>query len=435
MNIQNPPDQQPPTTTIPDSTPASTQTTAPARTSFFKKHAVVLSVFALITGTVLVAGVLTSAQLSRNSQENRSDAAIEQFVNFSFGSATKEVATNVEVTDTVKVNTSAMKLSAAVISIKFDPQYITMIGLAPTEALPVILQAAAIDNTAGTAKIAVGAAGAADSAFSGEGAIAELKFKAKATIPTETKIQYDSATLQAAVFGQNNNVAGIAGEMIVKNAATPPPTTPPPTTPPPTTPPPTTPPPTTPPPTTPPPGPTEVMSLNANFKLQGLTKAGVTMPATITVRYTPTGATAPVSKTFTQSATSTASGTLAVRAFPLEGVDIGTADTLEADVFIKVPTSLAQNAGTVTLVKNEGATLNSTVVLPVGDFKRDLDNEANIIKLNDLALAITEFKQLENPVNDDNREFDVDYNGIFNLQDLAIVMTNFDQLEYPGETP
>jgi hypothetical protein len=175
-------------------------------------------------------------------------------------------------------------------------------------------------------------------------------------------------------------------------------------------------------------------SLNLKFKLQGLRKEGIRQTAAVTVKYLPAGQTTPVTKSFTKEYLSNATGTLASDTpLVLDGVTTSAA-IANAEVYVKLPTSLMKKIGTTTLTPNAAVTITSDVVLPVGDFKND-GADKNIIKLNDLALALTEFKQLENPVTDANRLYDVDFSGSFNLQDIALVLTNFDQLEYPGETP
>ncbi|MBP7768471.1 hypothetical protein KA082_01390 [Candidatus Woesebacteria bacterium] len=178
-------------------------------------------------------------------------------------------------------------------------------------------------------------------------------------------------------------------------------------------------------------------SVDLSFKLQGLKKAGIKQTAAIQVKYVPNGQTAAVTKTYSKEFTSDATGVLkASTPLALSDISIATGSPITgAKIYVKVPTSLTKLVGTVTLTANQKTTLASSVVLPVGDFKREPAAEANMLKFNDLALAITEFKQLENPVNDANRTYDVNFDGKFNLQDFAIVLVNFDQLEYSGEHP
>lgn len=563
--------------------------------SFFKKNGTFLSIFFLIIGLVAVAGVLTTVQITRQqNQDVRSDAATDVMVNFTFGTLTVNATPNQEFTNTIKVNTAGKQLSAAVISLRFNPEFTQVVTLTPTDKLPAVLQAAAIDNTNGTATLTIGATGAAGSAFNGEGDIATIKMKAVKASTSPVKLKYDAATLQAAVLGQDTNAAAPAGEVTINiggsttyptaqitmpaptcsvagagnkykagekidfvtqatagnpaanesmvfiskvaangsdletmgtvgesclagagiisgtagtagywckiattaisgaqldktvswnspiagkyaitinamvpgaiscsgnpkcdystdspfpktscsafvncsdkdwhqfdviEAASCVSTTP-------------TPSPSPSPSVSPSPSPSAspqagTPSLDLKFKLQGLRKEGVKQTATITVRYIPTGQTAATTKTFTKEYTSAAAGVLGAAApLTLDGISAST-PIQNAEVFVKVPTSLTKKLGTVTLVPSQTATLHTEVTLPVGDFKND-GAEANIIKLNDLALAITEFKQLENPITDANRIYDVDFNDSFNLQDIAIVLTNFDQLEYPGDTP
>jgi hypothetical protein len=579
-------------TVTPTATPQETpQKESPQiRKPFLKKNATILSIFFLVLGLVAVAGVLTTAQITqKQNQDVRSDASTDTMVNFAFGSLTATAAPNQEFTNTVKVQTNGKQLSAAAISLLFNPEFTQVVSITPTDKLPVILQAAAIDNTNGTAKITLGASGAAGSAFNGEGDIATVKMKGLKATTSTVKLKYDAATLQAAVIGQDTNAAQVTGEVLITisgssttptaritmpsatctaagagnkfkaseainfttqatpgipaanesmvfiskvaangsdletmgtvgesclagagiisgtagtsgywckiattaitgaqldkvvtwtsptpgkyvvtiNAMVPGagsiscsgnpkcaystdspfpktscnafvncsesdwhqfevltasscPTDPAPTP-------------------TPKPSPSATPqagtpSLNLKFKLQGLRKEGIRQTAAVTVKYLPAGQTTPVTKSFTKEYLSNATGTLASDTpLVLDGVTTSAA-IANAEVYVKLPTSLMKKIGTTTLTPNAAVTITSDVVLPVGDFKND-GADKNIIKLNDLALALTEFKQLENPVTDANRLYDVDFSGSFNLQDIALVLTNFDQLEYPGETP
>lgn len=539
--------------------------------SFFKAHATFLSIFFLVIGLVTIAAVFTTAQLTqKRSQDIRSDAATDVQVSFTFGNLAVSAPPNQEFSNTLKVNTNGKKLTAAEINLNFNPEFTQMTSLTPTDKLPVVLQAAAIDNTAGTAKIVLGANAGADAGFSGEGDIATVKMKGLKTTTSTVRLKYNASTLMAAVSGQDNNAAAIAGEVTITIGAATTPTAE----------------------ITMPastcnvgggenkyksgqaltfvikgtqgsPAATEtglyiakykadgsdlesqgaqgasclggagvisgplglwckiatsavttanfestatwsapivgtyvvtvnaivpnatscsgnprcdfstdstlpkqtcsgfvncsskdwyklgiadpsscdtgnpttgIPSLDAKFKLQGLKKAGVKQTATVTVKYNAPGQTTATTKTFTKEYTSDATGVLSAAApLTLDGVSLSAA-VQGAEVYVKTPTSIMKKVGTVTLTPNQTTALASDVVLPVGDFKND-GADANIIKLNDLALALTEFKQLENPVTDANRLYDVDFSGTFNLQDIAIVLTNFDQLEYPGERP
>lgn len=177
-------------------------------------------------------------------------------------------------------------------------------------------------------------------------------------------------------------------------------------------------------------------ALNLQFKLQGLNKAGITIPAEVTLKYTPAGGT-PVIKVFNKSYYSGENGVLAENSpINIVGFELGSTRGIaeNVEVFVKTPTSLQKKLGVVTLKPNEVANLQTTTLLPVGDFKRGA-GEVNLIKLNDIALALTQYNELENPITDSNREYDVNFDNIYTLQDIAIVLTNLEQLEYPGDTP
>lgn len=179
---------------------------------------------------------------------------------------------------------------------------------------------------------------------------------------------------------------------------------------------------------------TEHPSLDLTFRLQGLEKAGVTIPTVISVAYT--DGTTPTVHSYQADFQSKADGTLGTSA-PLKFGDINlptSGSISDVVIYAKTTTSLEKRLGTVTLSTDATNHLYSTVELPVGDFERS-DGEVNVIKLNDIAKALTEFKTLDNPVTDDNYEYDVDYNDTYNLQDLSIVLLNFNKLEYPGDSP
>lgn len=551
--------------------------------TFMKKNRLLISVFGLTISIVAIAGLLTSLWISKLQTDTRSEAATDVQTNFSFGTPTQSLVINQQASNTVSVNTGSRKLTAAAIALKYDPQYIQVISIEKTEKLPIILETAKINNTAGTASITLGTT--ATEAPVGSFAIATIKYKVlKAS--SGVKMSFDPALLLATITDQNTNAAQIAGDLTIAisggtnptaevtmptpstcaaqtgkykagvpiefttkvtagnpaatesrvfiakvdstglalvsqgaenasclggagvvsgtrglwcridaktipasgltsktswaspvvgkyvvtiNAMVPngiscsgnptcdystdstftkssctgyvncsnndwhmfevvaasscPVATPNPT-----------------PTATPAPTPTPAAGnskLQLSFKLQGLKKAGIKQTATIQVKYVPTGQTAAITKTYTKEFESDATGLLK-SSTPLNLSDIsiqsGTPIT-NAKIFVKVPTSLTKLVGTTTLTSGGTATVASAVVLPVGDFKREPASEANVLKFNDLALAITEFKQLENPVTTANKIYDVNFDGTFNLQDFAIVLVNFDQLEYSGETP
>ena len=173
-------------------------------------------------------------------------------------------------------------------------------------------------------------------------------------------------------------------------------------------------------------------NLKLQFKLQGLRKAGVTIPATVTVSYTATGSAA-VIKQYSKSYTSTTSGVLASStALPLEGITL-TGPIPNAQVFVKTATSLNKKIGTVTL--NRGTTqLLTTTELMVGDFNQT-GAQRNLFNILDISTMLTQYRALDNPLTDANRAFDVNFDTTFNILDTSLVLSNFEALEKEGESP
>ena len=383
---------------------------------------IVITAFLLIAGLVVTAGILTTVQLAQTNQDVRSLAAIEPRVTFNFGRPQISMQDGQTSTVEMLVSTQGNKLVATNLAFSFDPEYIEVLSITPSERLPSILQAAAIDNSAGNAKITMAAqlptTAGQDTTLVGESVpLAAVSFKAKKP-STLTKIQFIPASLQAALLGSQLNAATIGTNLDVTVTSTEPTPVPTPTPTPAPTPPPTTP---------------EATKLTPSFYIQGLSKAAVTInDVAVTLRYKGSDNNWVV-KSYSVPFTSRADGLLATTINISDMVSLPAGQSLAGvEVYVKAPTSLRGKLGTVTIVGGASNIIANDGDLIVGDFVRN-GNEANKIKLNDIAKALTAFKDLENPVTDSNREFDVDYNGTFNLQDIAFVLQNYDSLEYPGE--
>lgn len=180
------------------------------------------------------------------------------------------------------------------------------------------------------------------------------------------------------------------------------------------------------------PPPAAAANLRLEFRLQGLRKAGVQIPATVTIKYTATGS-ATVVKEYAKTYTSTTSGVLAsTNALSLEGINlVNPIDNVE--VFVKTPTSLKEKIGTVRLIRGT-ANLISPTALFVGDFNRDGDQN-NLFNILDIAKMLTQYKALDNPLTDLNREFDVNFDNNYNSLDASLVIFNYQSLQLEGETP
>lgn len=185
-----------------------------------------------------------------------------------------------------------------------------------------------------------------------------------------------------------------------------------------------------------PPQNTNSPKLKLDFELQGLSKAGVSLPVDLTIVYKKPGSTTDTKVTRTVDFTSISTGRMTTAAaIDLTEISLTASETVtDAVVYARTPTSLVTKVGMVNLQGGVTSTLSGTKFLPVGDFVRD-GNNANVIKINDIALPLRYYTDLSVPVTDTIREFDINYDGKLSLLDIAIVISNFQQLEYRGENP
>lgn len=409
----------------------------------------ILSVFGLVSSIVLVAGIFAASQLSQKDLDIRSDAAETATVSLTFSPVETTIMRGNTLQKTaLHANTNGLYVTAAVLGVTYNPAIVQITKIEADTALAVTIQAASIDNLAGKAKITVGAETGQNMAFIGQGPLAVITYSTAANATTDTTISYDAAITQVAGFSRNTagedtiydgNLSKIDGNFVINNPSPTPigmPITPL------STPTPSVLPiapllPTTIPSSTPAITPTPMIAtlqLNPTFKLQGLTKADITIDQVeITLKYT-TGNTTHV-KTFLSNFRSDSTGRLIpykpIMLFELPGHTTGQALS-SVEVYAKTPTSLRKLIGVMDISPTQVSTLNSDIVLPVGDFKRD-GAEYNKIKLIDISTALTQYKQLQNPVNDANRAYDVDFNNVFNLQDISTVLSNYNRLVYSGD--
>jgi hypothetical protein len=180
------------------------------------------------------------------------------------------------------------------------------------------------------------------------------------------------------------------------------------------------------------PPPAVAANLRLEFKLQGLRKAGVQIPATVTIKYTTTGS-ATLIKEYSKTYTSTTSGVLAsTNPLPLEGINlVNPVDNVE--VYVKTPTSLTKKIGSVRLIRGTASLLSQTTLF-VGDFNR-AGNQNNLFNILDINKMLVQYNALDNPLNDDNREFDVNFDNNFDLLDASLVISNYQSLQLEGENP
>lgn len=173
-------------------------------------------------------------------------------------------------------------------------------------------------------------------------------------------------------------------------------------------------------------------NLKIQFKLGGLKKEGVQVPATVTVKYTASGSAAVV-KQYGKTYTSTTSGTLASGTpLNLTGIELNE-PVSNVEVYVKTPTSLQKKIGTLTL-KTGANELLTTTELFVGDFNQDTD-QANVFNILDVAKMLAQYKELNNPITDTNRSFDVNFDDNFNVLDTSYVIKNYQTLVLQGQEP
>lgn len=170
-------------------------------------------------------------------------------------------------------------------------------------------------------------------------------------------------------------------------------------------------------------------NLLLSFKQQGVTRAGIAVPAQVLVKYTQQGQQTVTTKEYVQTFTSDNNGVLRAPIIPLTGVPIS--DTTTATVFVKTLTTLRQNMGTMTL-RQATSTLDNTTPLLVGDFDRSA-GQANLFNILDITLMYSFYEGLVNPITDENRQLDVNFDNVFNTLDMSFVLYNFRTLSKQGE--
>ncbi len=173
-------------------------------------------------------------------------------------------------------------------------------------------------------------------------------------------------------------------------------------------------------------------SLQLEFTQQGLRKAGVEIPATVTVAYTASGS-SKIVREYAKTFVSSTSGILKSQT-PLKLRGIATDTPIpNAAIYVKTRTSLRKRLGTVTL--REGTVpLLTTTELFIGDFNQE-GIQKNLFNILDVSKMLAQYKALDNPITDTNRDFDVNYDDNFNILDASLVISNYQTLELEGQTP
>ncbi len=200
---------------------------------------------------------------------------------------------------------------------------------------------------------------------------------------------------------------------------------------------------------------TQSATLTFNFKLQGLEKADVSVPMELTTRNVPStvctaeGAIQPDGTTcftrvqedkYTLVAKSTTQGVV-MGSVILNKLNPNFTGQLE--ILVKPTVALRRKIGTISIVatqKSYSVTAETNNIVKVGDFVRGVDaqgrDQTNVLGTVDINRIIQVLRAANDvfvTVNDSNREFDVDYNGIINVRDIAFAKNNLDDVVLPGE--
>lgn len=184
-------------------------------------------------------------------------------------------------------------------------------------------------------------------------------------------------------------------------------------------------------------------TLDLNASLQGLTRAGVNMPATVYL--VPSAATATSSATAVPDAIdpiayqtellSGEGGTLKTLT-PVELTDIEVPpEGTRYDILLKTPYSLRKKLGSMLLLPglNETPAAWTDLKLLTGDFVQTPQLEWNRLNLLDIAAQLSVYTQLNVPVTATNKQFDVTFDGKIDILDIALVLSNYTALAVLGD--
>lgn len=195
--------------------------------------------------------------------------------------------------------------------------------------------------------------------------------------------------------------------------------------------------------------------LNVGFRIQGVNKAGVTVPAEITLRYKKKNSNEIIKKvyniTYTSSVPSIAEigppGTFMPVSTPVTDINFDEVDAIPntnsttpgVEIFVKTPTTLRKKLGIVRFGTMPPGYITAIFkgndqVLMVGDFDRAAGQE-NKFRLSDITKMANQYLDVTNAITDKNKEFDVNYDGVFNFTDYTIVYNNYKQILLEGDTP
>lgn len=469
--------QQPPVAAVP-----------PVKKSWMNSNKFRIPLIAQIAGALslllLIAGLLTAQQLAQNSQDISSMAqqAPAPVMDLTIQPPTKTVAINQEETFKVQINTNGKYVSAAHLILNYDPAFLTISKGNYVAPFTNILHD--IDPQAGKTITAVGAT--AGNSFLGKGDVLSFVIKTKDKKGT-TKVTLLGSEAAAITIGTNQ--AKIAGDLTltIGDAA----------------------------PATPSgticwnrtdgtnwpngckgipadsqnpvvcttaivpltaeektaynawkqagsvvpaacqPATVTDPTLNLGFRVQGVTKGGVTKTAEVGIRYKKKNSTEIVKKFYTQNFTSTeatSSATAVAGLFKstpitLTGVNLDEVDKTGSanptfgtgiEVFVKTPTSLRKKLGEITYENNvqrrlTGQFVADTSKLVIGDFNRS-EGQLNVLRSLDLGRLLDQFvTDVSVPVTEQNKDYDIDNNGVINSFDTSLILSNLKDVSVPGD--
>jgi hypothetical protein len=185
--------------------------TAQSRKSFFRYSFVNPKFLGAMTVLLLmIGGVGTGVYLIQKPQQSISQASLSP-VNLNFQPAEIQADSGSEFTVDVFTTAGDNKITGADLSIRFDPEILTLKSIAPKDFMPKILIPPKIAS--GSASISLGTDGF--SGVSGNGVIASLLFTAKnANLPSSSQITFESTGTHIKILNRGpeneNNILGTA---------------------------------------------------------------------------------------------------------------------------------------------------------------------------------------------------------------------------------
>lgn len=105
------------------------------------------------------------------------------------------------------------------------------------------------------------------------------------------------------------------------------------------------------------------------------------------------------------------------------------------DLLVKTPFSLRKKLGSMMLRPglNTAPANWAEQQLKTGDFWQNPRAEWNVINLRDITQMLSIYTQLQVPINETNRKFDVNFDRIIDIMDIAIVLSNYTAIEVKGD--